>query len=183
MRWCLTLLAVLALASPARAQNCTASFDPGSGNNGQGVGGRPPSVSLHNCASQGDVTNIFNSTNSISNQLVTFEQQSAITNQTFNNRFTAIQNQINVNNLNAQRGIAMAMAAGSLGISGGASGAGAGKIAAALGFGEFAGQTSLSAGISYAVTKKLTFGAGVSVAPITGSPMVGTFGSMTWIIN
>lgn len=162
LAFAMTLLTVWLWPVPAHAQQCTASFDPGSGNNGQGVGGRPASVTLHDCAGTGDTT---------------------VINNTFNQRFTSIQNTININNLNAQRGIAMAMAAGSLGISGGAAGAGSGKIAAALGFGEFQGQTSLSAGISYAVTKKLSFGAGVSVAPVTGPPMVGTYGSMTWIIN
>ena len=145
----LAIAVCLLVPLPAYA-DCTVSFNPGSGNNGQGQGGRPPSFSVDGCAAnQGNTIDITNVNN-------------------FNTRFTDIENQITVNRNEARAGIAMAMAAASMNVGGAASGAGAGKIAAGLGFGDFEGTASLSAGIAYAVKKRFYFSGGGSADPCAG---------------
>lgn len=155
------LLVGLLLATPAYA-DCTASFDPGSTNQGQGVGGRPPSVTLNGCASQGDIVNV--------------------TNNNFDSRFTDIQNQITINRNEARAGIAMAMAAGAMNLGGAVGAAGAGKAALGVGVGNFKGITSLSGGIAYAINKRLSISSGVSVTP-SANPSYGFFGGATLILN
>jgi hypothetical protein len=162
MRTALIIAVLLAFTVPAAA-DCTATFNPGSGNNGQGVGGRPASVMLNDCAQQSDVT---------------------ATNNTFNTRFNDLQTQIGNNNLMAQRGVAMAFAAGSLGAgAGAAAAAGAGKAALSAGAGEFEGQWSFAAGISYAVNKRLLLNAGTTVTPFAPVPLVGFSAGATLVLN
>jgi hypothetical protein len=171
MRLLIGAVAACAIITGAHAQNC----GNGNGNNGQGQGGF--NVGGNCVASQNDL-------NTLNNQFTALDQQVTATNQTFSNRFNDIQSQITNNRLEARRGVAMAMAAGGLGAGAGAVAAGgAGKAALSAGVGEFQGQWSFAAGISYAVNKRLLLNAGTTVAPFTPAPSVGFSAGATLVLN
>jgi autotransporter adhesin len=178
MRLLMGTIAACAIVAGAHADPCSATFH---GNNGVGQGAH---VTLNNCASQSDlvaIANDFNSSNQINQTNLVNQNQ---INQTFNNRFNDLQSQISNNQSEARRGISMALASAGMGAgAAAAAGAGAGKAALSAAVGEFEGQVSLSAGISYAVTKRLMFSAGVSASPFAPVPLVGVFGSATLVLN
>ena len=171
MRTWLITLAFLGWASQACAQSC----GDGNGNNGVGIGGT--NINGHCLANQND-TQIF------SNDQATSNTTQAITNQTFVNRFNDIQTQIVNNRLEARRGIASAFAAGPLAAgAGAAAAAGAGKAALSAGVGEFEGQWSFAAGISYALNKRFLLNAGTTVTPLAPVPLVGFTAGATLVLN
>ena len=164
MRKLLFVVACITLAWPAHAQNC----GDGMGNNGQGIGGF--NVNGHCLANQGDTQAFSNNT--------------ATTNQTFVNRFNDMQTQISNNRLEARRGIASAFAAGPLAAgAGAAAAAGAGKAALSAGVGEFEGQWSFAAGISYALNKRFLLNAGTTVTPFAPVPLIGFTAGATLVLN
>jgi hypothetical protein len=163
-RVCLALVSVLAVAGPAQAQHC----GQGMGNQGQGQGGF--NIGGNCVANQADLT-------TLANQVTT-------TDQIFNNRFNDMQTQLSNNRLEARRGVAMGMAAAGLGAgAGAAAAAGGGKAALSAGAGEFEGQWSFAAGISYAVNKRLLLNVGTAVTPFAPVPLIGFSAGATLVLN
>jgi len=97
----------------------------------------------------------------------------------FNSKFNDLQNQIK----ELRDGVSMAMAAGQLNLGGAAAAAGPGKLAAGFGVGGYKQSVSLSGGIAYAISKRLSFSGGVSTTPTSRTPNIGYFAGATLILN